>query len=425
MAGPWRAGGRAQARGDGPSPYAGGVRATWWYTVAGLVVLAVVVLLNWAVWWDELPTSAVLPAAPALAALGAVLQVVGAALLIRDYPTRAPQDEDDGPVPPRGSAVALALGGGGAVLLGVAAGSWMLPAGCVAFLLSLLPWPRGVRLRLIVLLTAVLAALWAVDAPRLARGDADVGRVPATVLLMLPALSALSLWWWDLVRELDRARETAGAVSAMRERLRLAGEVHDLQGHHLQVLALQLELAERLIDRDPAAAAEQIRTARASVDEARAGTRDLATRFRGVPLPDELANAADLLRAAGHDVRVSLGPDAADAPADVLGPLVRESVTNVLKHGAGGRARISLRRDVDRWEYAIVNDRAVDGQAGGGRAVDGRAVDDPAHAPGSGLAAIRDRIAALGGTVEVRTDDEFALTVVVPVGSGATSGRHA
>ncbi|MFP3822103.1 histidine kinase, partial [Bacillus sp. SIMBA_008] len=44
---------------------------------------------------------------------------------------------------------------------------------------------------------------------------------------------------------------------------------HDLQGHHLQVIALQLELAERLLPRDPDAGMEQLRAARVSVDEAR------------------------------------------------------------------------------------------------------------------------------------------------------------
>lgn len=409
--------GVARARPGGVGPYAGGVRATWWYTVAGLVFLDLVVLMNWWLWLGELPEHVVLPAGPALAAMGVALQLGAAVLLVRDYPVVAadPTADDEDPAPDRSrhrrTAVALAVGAVGAVLLGLTTGSWMLGFGVLAFLLSLLPWPRGVRWRLIVVLTLVLAGLWVVDAPRLGidTADADLATVPPTVLLLLPALSAFSLWWWDLVRELDRARETAGAVSAMRERLRLAGEVHDLQGHHLQVVALQLELAERLIERDPAAAAEQIRTARASVDEARAGTRDLATRFRGVPLPDELANAADLLRAAGHEVHVSLGPGAEHAPADVLGPLVRESVTNVLKHGAGSRARISLRREGDRWRYAIANDR--DPRAG-----------DAAAPGGSGIAAIRDRIGALGGEVHVRRDDEFELTVAVPVGVGEEAG---
>jgi len=398
-------------------PYAGGVRATWWYTVAGLVFLDLVVLMNWWLWLGELPEHVVLPGGAALAALGAVLQLAAATVLVRDYPVGVPgTTEDEGGGPDRGPrgrrAVALVVGVAGAVLLGVTTGSWMLGSGVLAFLLSLLPWPKGVRWRLIALLTLVLAGLWVVDAPRLGidTDDADLSTLPPTLILLLPALSAFSLWWWDLVRELDRAREAAGAVSAMRERLRLAGEVHDLQGHHLQVVALQLELAERLIERDPAAAAEQIRTARASVDEARAGTRDLATRFRGVPLPDELANAADLLRAAGHEVHVQVGPGAEHAPADVLGPLVRESVTNVLKHGGGARARISLRRDGDRWRYAIVNDRDPGS-------------DRDATAPdGTGIAAIRDRIGALGGEVHVRRDEEFELTVAVPVDAGEEAG---
>ncbi|MCG7286874.1 histidine kinase [Cellulomonas sp. ACRRI] len=391
------------------SPYAGGVRATWWYTVAGLVFLDLVVLMNWWLWLGQLPAHAVLPGGPALAALGVALQLGAAAVLVRDYPVAVrPADAEDTVTAPRRrrGAVALAVGAAGAALLGVTTGSWMLGVGVLAFLLSLLPWPGGVRWRLVALLTLVLAGLWVVDAPRLGidTADADLSTLPPTLILLLPALSAFSLWWWDLVRELDRAREAAAAVSAMRERLRLAGEVHDLQGHHLQVVALQLELAERLIDRDPAAAAEQIRTARASVDEARAGTRDLATRFRGVPLPDELANAADLLRAAGHEVQVELDRGAERAPADVLGPLVRESVTNVLKHGAGRRARISLRREGGMWRYAIANDRDP-------------ATPGAAASRGTGVAAMRDRIAALGGTVEVRADDEFVLTVAVPDGA--------
>ncbi|HYQ75890.1 sensor histidine kinase [Cellulomonas sp.] len=410
MAGRW---GVAGTRAYGAGPYAGGVRATWWYTVAGLVFLDLVVLLNWWLWLGDLPEHVVLPGGPALAALGGALQLAAAVVLVCDYPVVAADpavDEAEAAAHRprrRRTAAALVVGGAGAVLLGLTTGSWMLGCGVLAFLLSLLPWPRGVRWRLVTVLTLVLAGLWVVDAPRLGidTADADLATLPPTVLLLLPALSAFSLWWWDLVRELDRAREAAGAVSAMRERLRLAGEVHDLQGHHLQVVALQLELAERLIERDPAAAAAQIRTARASVDEARAGTRDLATRFRGVPLPDELANAADLLRAAGHEVHVQIGPGAEHAPADVLGPLVRESVTNVLKHGAGRRARIGLHREGDRWRYAIVNDR------------DPSAAPDADAAAGTGIAAIRDRIGALGGAVHVRRDDEFELTVDVPVGA--------
>nr|WP_244630677.1 MULTISPECIES: histidine kinase [unclassified Microbacterium] len=217
---------------------------------------------------------------------------------------------------------------------------------------------------------------------------------------MLPPLTATSLWWWDIVRELDRARRAEGRLAAAQERLRLASDLHDLQGHHLQVIALQLELAEKMLARDPAAAVEQVRLARTSVDEARRGTRELATRFRGVPLPDELANAADLLRAAGLRVELSVAPDAADAPADVLGPVIRECTTNVLKHGGGVSASLALMHRDGGWVFTIDND-----------------VREVRGTDGSGLDGIADRVGRVRGTVDAgHSGDRFRVTVRVPEG---------
>ena len=133
--------------------------------------------------------------------------------------------------------------------------------------------------------TALLVALAVIDV-RLTLGlmrRPDL--VPAESLLSvtLPPMTVSSLWWWDVLVTLDRARASEAKLAATQERLRLATDVHDLQGHHLQVIALQLELAERLMPRDPEAGMEQLRAARASVDDARQGTRDLATRFRVRP----------------------------------------------------------------------------------------------------------------------------------------------
>src|SRR5690606_37945017 len=130
--------------------------------------------------------------------------------------------------------------------------------------------------------------------------------------------------------------------------------------HHLQVIALQLELAERLMPQDGAAGMEQLRAARASVDDARQGTRDLAMRFRSVPLRDELANAVDLLRAAGTEAEATVDPEWAAAPASVLGPVISETTTNVLRHGGGEWARLALTRAGRMWRYQISNDATAD-----------------------------------------------------------------
>lgn len=173
------------------------------------------------------------------------------------------------------------------------------------------------------------------------------------------------------------------------------------------MIALQLELAERLLPRDPDAGMEQLRAARVSVDEARQGTRDLATRYRSVPLSDELANARDLLRAAGLEVDAVIDPDAAAAPASALGPVIRETTTNVLRHGGGRRARLSLTRTADAWRYEIANDTVPDA----------RSSDD-----GSGLEGVRRRIDDVHGTLEVLCDDE-EFTVVATVPSSAEEAR--
>ncbi|GAA2573601.1 hypothetical protein GCM10009862_10620 [Microbacterium binotii] len=301
---------------------------------------------------------------------------------------------------------AFALGAAAAVAIGLVTSSITLALALVGALVCTLPWPRGVRARVTALVTVVLAAVAVIEYLRAVEGEATLVYGPIFVLFMFPVALPITvvsmLWWWDIVRELDRARLTEANLAATQERLRLASDVHDLQGHHLQVVALQLELAERL-SADPPAALEHIRAARREVDEARVGTRALAARFRGVPLPDELANAADLLRAAGLSVELAVSPDAAGAPSDALGPVVRESTTNILKHGGGRFARLSLERDAGGWRYRAENDR------GGATAGEGAGID--------GMTA---RLTEAGGSLVTELDDDvFVLDARVPTGASA------
>lgn len=377
--------------------YARDVRVTWWYTVASILSLQVFALVIWAaVVVRDAP-----PLAIALYVVGAVGATASAVLLLLRYRREPLDDGDVGATHPVWPLVVAGVVFG--AVTGAAVGSLMLAVALAAQALCLVRWRNGIRLRLATLLIVVILATWVVDATRFNPGGyvaAFFGL--ALFIAMLPPLSATSLWWWDIVRELDRARRAEGRLAAAQERLRLAGDLHDLQGHHLQVIALQLELAEKMMGRDPEAAAEQVRAARTSVDEARRGTRDLAARFRGVPLPDELANAADLLRAAGLTVDLLVDGAAGGAPADVLGPVVRESTTNVLKHGRGGSASLSLARHEGAWVLTVENDA--------------RGAASPVG-DGAGLSGIADRVGAVGGTMDAaRLGDRFRLTVHVPEG---------
>ncbi|SDQ76255.1 sensor histidine kinase [Microbacterium sp. cf332] len=385
------------------------VVATSWYIAVSIVFFTVTALGIWGLWAFIVHTRLERPALIAVYAVGALAVLVSTVLLLIRY--RADGDVGEADRPPRIRRFLswpVLVGVAGALMLGAATLSALFTASVLATVLCLVRWGPGIRWRGVVLVEVALVVLWFAERTRIESALAGVESMTFALLVFavaLPGSIALSLWSWDVVLELDRARATESRLAATQERLRLAGELHDLQGHHLQVIALQLELAERMLERDPRAAGEQIRLARASVDAARTGTRELAGRFRGVPLPDELANAADLLRAAGLTVRLDVAPDAALAPADILGPVIRECTTNVLKHGGGAWAELRLDRDGAFWRVAFANDRGAASALGSG----------------AGLAGISHRVGVVGGDLRTRLDDDrFAVVVTVPAGTAAS-----
>lgn len=378
-------------------PTGNGVRAAWWYTVGALIFFELIVSGLWTL--DQAERGL----AGTVVATAAVLSLVWCAatvVLMLDYRCHAPEEP---PVASRRGWVALGvvvLTAAGALVLG---GGTTIAAVMIAQAICLLGWRPGIRWKIVLAVTVIEVGLVFFVGPFSAPGEELTASASfvGVYAALLPAMTVTSLWWWDVLITLDRARVSEARLAATQERLRLATDVHDLQGHHLQVVALQLELAARLMPRDPDAGMAQLALARAAVDDARQGTRDLAVRFRSVPLRDELANAQDLLRAAGHDATALCAPDVEDAPADVLGPVIRETTTNILRHGGPGEARLSLIRDGADWVYEASNDTE---SAGDGN--------------GSGLTGIATRLAAVGGTVDIRRDaDRFAITVRVPAGT--------
>jgi two-component system sensor histidine kinase DesK len=416
-----------------------GVTATWWYTVSALVFFEVMLVLIWALTLLQVGL-----AQPALIAVlvGGLVWCASTAPLLRAYRHRTGETTV---LPWRHTAAPLAVALAYGVLGFALTGLWTLLVLPLAQSLQLLDWPRTVRARLVIAVTALMVCLWVVDVnlgfdgPRAGQG-ADFFLF-GFFSSALPLMTVLSLWWWDVLITLDRARISEARLAATQERLRVATDVHDLQGHHLQVIALQLELAERLMQPDPVAALEQLRAARVSVDDARQGTRDLATRFRSVALRDELANARDLLRAAGIAAETAVSAEADAAPGAVFGPVIRETTTNVLRHGGGRRARLALSREGGVWRYEIRNDVPAaaaapvggdvaegSGAAHGGSDAEGAdavgvsAAAIPFAEHGSGLDGIARRAGEAGGTLEVLRDgDDFVVIVTVPVAAGAAA----
>ncbi|WP_237739448.1 sensor histidine kinase [Microbacterium yannicii] len=371
--------------------------ATWWYTVWAIVFLELLIVL---VWLATLLDAGLPPGVLVTLGVGGLVWLASTLPLLLTYRHRTDAASPSSRWSSLWPLIVAMVFGAVAVTL---TGSWLLGLAPLAQSLMLVSWPRGVRLRAVLAATVLLACAWFIDARGVFSGslsDASGLALMGFYSTTLPALTVLSLWWWDVLMSLESARASAARLAATQERLRVATDVHDLQGHHLQVIALHLELTEKLLSRDPDAALQTLRTARKSVDEARQGTRDLALRFRSVPLADEIANARDLLVAAGITTEASVGPDVDRAPASELGPVIRETTTNVLRHGGGRRARLSLARVGGDWRYEISNDVAPHA---------------PDAAGGAGLQGIERRVAEAGGRLEVRQGKEgFAVTVTIP-----------
>ena len=186
--------------------------------------------------------------------------------------------------------------------------------------------------------------------------------------------------------QLRMARAELARLAVAEERLRIARDLHDVLGHRLAAAALTSDLAVRLVDSDPAQAgahmAEVGRIAREALEEVRA----TVSGFRDSSLPGELSTARALLAAAGIDCLVHTPGDEAlpDRQAEVAAWVVREGVTNVVRHARANTVRIV----VAAGDPAVVE-----------VSDDGRPRADESPRPGNGLTGLTERVTAVGGTL--------------------------
>ncbi|GAB2845411.1 hypothetical protein GCM10022221_50930 [Actinocorallia aurea] len=220
--------------------------------------------------------------------------------------------------------------------------------------------------------------------------------------LPVAGLSAYATVWLCLaVGELRDARAELARRAVGEERIRFARDLHDVLGHSLQAVALRAELAERLLPRDPDRVARELAEIQAMARGAVQEMREVVRGYRITSLHTELDGATAVLRAAGIDCAGAALP--AGLPRHVhetLGWVAREAVTNVLRHSGATRCAIQVRTDGAHAELEIANDGAR-----------------RAAGSGSGLTGLRERLAAVGGTLQAGPAEggEFRVLATVPL----------
>jgi signal transduction histidine kinase len=208
--------------------------------------------------------------------------------------------------------------------------------------------------------------------------------------------------------ELVRTRALVADQAALEERQRIARDVHDVVGHSLTIVMLQLTAARHLLRRDPdeadAALADAERVGRDSLNQVRRTVGMLRTdegaSGRDHDAPPTLEDLEQLLadyRSAGISVRADVdGPLVAlDAARSVAGyRIVQEALTNVSKHSPTAETRVTV---------------AVDGAGGVCRIVvasRGRSDDSGSPTSKLGLVGMRERARSVGGIVTAGPDED-------------------
>ena len=225
--------------------------------------------------------------------------------------------------------------------------------------------------------------------------------------------------------EQAREEETRRRVDA--ERMRIARELHDVVAHSMAMINVQATAASmQLAAADPASAAEAIQAIRSA---SKSGLRELRTILQvlrqvdggspAVPAPDlrAIAALAEATSAAGTPTTLELAEPPVPLPPPVtlaVYRIVQESLTNVVRHAGRVAATVGLRQDGGYLYVDVVND----GGAAPAVFSDGT---------GTGLTGMRERAAALGGTLEAgpQPGGGFAVRARLPVAPAPARGPAA
>ncbi|MFC7258625.1 sensor histidine kinase [Streptomyces lutosisoli] len=238
--------------------------------------------------------------------------------------------------------------------------------------------------------------------------------IMATWIVAIVALSVLLR-----VRREQWARDRAERAQAARrradeERLRIARELHDVLAHSISVINVQAGVGLALLDSDPEQARTALTTIKAASKEALGEVRQVLDTLRApgeaprAPAPglDRLPELVEQAAGAGLTVEVEGEGEVPKLPpgTDLAAfRIVQEALTNVVRHSGSRHARVRLGSAEGALRLRIDDDGPATGADAGGS--------------GNGLAGMRERAAALGGTIEAgpRDDGGFRVLAVLPL----------
>ncbi len=274
-----------------------------------------------------------------------------------------------------------------AIVIGIDSGSRSLytVSFVVVPIVAFLPPARGV-------IVAGLVCAAGVGVVWLVAGTVDPGDVVSLVVIVL-AMAGM----FGIIRantELREAREELAVLAVTAERERMARDLHDVLGHSLTTITVKAGLARRLLESgDAERAASEVADMERLGRTALVEVRSTVPANRVASLAREVTVAREALRAA--EIEAELPGAVDDVPAErqqAFAYVVREGVTNVIRHSGASRCTVRLTP-----ESVEVLDNGVG--------------SPPGTPAGNGISGLTERLAAVGGWVDAgpKSDGGYRL----------------
>jgi two-component system sensor histidine kinase DesK len=202
--------------------------------------------------------------------------------------------------------------------------------------------------------------------------------------------------------KLRMAHEEIEQLAKTAERERIARDMHDVLGHSLSVIVLKSELAGRLLAMQPARAALEIAEIEATARQALAEVRKTITGYRSEGFASELTRAAQVLETAGIRLnKPAKAPYLTPRHEATLSLVLREAVTNIVRHAGASECSIELSTKRDSTQLVIADDGRGD-----------------IRQEGNGLRGMRERVAELGGSLSLESTRGTRLQIELPQMTG-------
>jgi two-component system sensor histidine kinase DesK len=205
---------------------------------------------------------------------------------------------------------------------------------------------------------------------------------------------------------LQRANDEIEHLAQVAERERIARDLHDLLGHTLTVIAIKSELANRILDRDPERAKQEMLDVEQTARKALADVREAVAGYRSEGLSAEISRARRTLLSAEVTLTATIANvELTASEANVLCLCLREAVTNIVRHAHATNCDVQLTTTASGLRFSVDDDGV-----------------GCASVEGNGLKGMRERIDSMGGKLRFTSSPNSGthLTVNLPSSTCAT-----